>query len=60
MTKDYTLLNISLASLPCLSMPTLFKHDYSTRLKSRKHVKMSANDNDISNNFYKYFLYNIY
>jgi hypothetical protein len=32
----------SLASLFCLSMLTLLKHAYSTRLKSSKHAKMSA------------------
>ena len=42
--KDFTLLKISLASLPCLSMLTLLKPAYSTRLKSSKHAKMSAND----------------
>ncbi len=31
-----------MASLPCLSMPTLLKHAYSTRLKSSKHLKMPA------------------
>ncbi len=40
--KDFTLLKISLASLPCLGMLTLLKHAYSTRLKSSKNVKMSA------------------
>jgi hypothetical protein len=33
---------MSLASLPWLSMLTLLKHAYLTRLKSSKHVKMSA------------------
>jgi hypothetical protein len=37
------LLKISLASLPCLSMLTLLEHAFSTRLKSSKHAKMSAN-----------------
>jgi hypothetical protein len=32
----------SLVSLSCLSMLTLLKHAYSTRLNSGKHVKMSA------------------
>ncbi len=30
------------SNLPCLSMLTLLKHAYSTRLKSSKHAKMSA------------------
>jgi len=41
-SKDVTLLKISLASLPCLSMFTLLKHAYSTSLKSSKRLKMSA------------------
>ncbi len=42
MKCDFTLLKISLGSIPCLSMLTLLKHAHSTRLKSSKHAKMSA------------------
>jgi hypothetical protein len=38
----FHLAKISLASLPCLSMHTLLKHAYSTRLISSRHAKMSA------------------
>ncbi len=40
--KILTLLKISLASLPCLSMLTLLKHAFSTRHKSSKYAEMSA------------------
>ncbi len=42
MDQRFHLAKISLASSPCLSMLTLLKHAYSTRLKSSKHAKMSA------------------
>ncbi len=42
LTKDFTLLKTSPVSISYLRKLNLFKHVYSTRLKSSKHLKMSV------------------